>query len=150
MSELGSSLILSRANLDELTIFRPAISDIKCDLFFSVLTGDLMFCAPSLKEAIYSIFLKMQLEKRSFLHLSLVGRKIHNREKQIFTLPDRMRGANILNPCKTADKEYKYSVVITQGPWYNSSILKNQKRAHPFGMPISTHFNRISISIGLK
>ena len=55
---------------------------------------------------------------------AIVGRKVSDLERKIFTLPVRMGGMNILNPVETADAEYESSRYITENL---AQVIKNQE-----------------------
>ncbi len=54
---------------------------------------------------------------------ALVGRKINDIEREIFSLPVRLGGMNILNPVETSDTQYKASRFITEDL---TNVIKNQ------------------------
>ena len=73
---------------------------------------------------ISQLFAPLENAIREKLIPALVGRKINNIEREIFSLPVRYGGMNILNPMERADQEFRASVYITEDL---SGIIKNQE-----------------------
>ena len=73
---------------------------------------------------ISQLFAPLEDAIREKLIPALVGRKINNVEREIFSLPVRFGGMNILNPMERADQEFRASVYITEDL---SAIIKNQE-----------------------
>ena len=69
------------------------------------------------------LFAPLEEVIREKLIPALVGRKINDLERQIFTLPIRMGGMNILNPVQTADDQFQSSMYITQSL---AEVIRNQ------------------------
>ena len=55
---------------------------------------------------------------------ALIGRKVNNKEREIFSLPVRYGGMNIRNPVQTAEKEFEASMFITENL---TQIIKSQE-----------------------
>ena len=55
---------------------------------------------------------------------ALVGRKVSDLEREMFSLPVRYGGMNIRNPVETADKEFQASVFITEDL---TNMIRNQE-----------------------
>ena len=56
---------------------------------------------------------------------AIIGRKINDIERVVFSLPVRFGGMNIKNPVETADQEFKASEHITENL---TQIIRNQER----------------------
>ena len=69
------------------------------------------------------LFMPLEEVIREKLIPALVGRKVNDIERQIFTLPVRMGGMNILNPIETAEDQFQSSAYITQNL---AQIIKEQ------------------------
>ena len=70
------------------------------------------------------LFTPLEEAIRDKLIPALVGRKINDVEREIFSLPVRYGGMNILNPIEKTDQEFRASVYITEDL---SNIIKNQE-----------------------
>ena len=73
---------------------------------------------------ISNLFAPLEEAIKEKLIPALVGRKINNLEREIFSMPVRYGGMNILNPIERADQEFRASVFITEDL---TNIIKNQE-----------------------
>ena len=73
---------------------------------------------------ISNLFAPLEEAIKEKLIPALVGRKINNLEREIFSLPVRYGGMNILNPIERSDQEFRASVFITEDL---TNIIKNQE-----------------------